>query len=53
MCPLCYCIPETTAHMLTQFNFAEALWNPALANLGGPNQWMKFLHSKGTGAEKE
>jgi hypothetical protein len=27
MCPLCLCINESTDHLLTKYNFAEAAWN--------------------------
>lgn len=26
ICPLCYCIPETTEHLLTECNYTEATW---------------------------
>ncbi|GJN06929.1 hypothetical protein PR202_ga24706 [Eleusine coracana subsp. coracana] len=32
-CSLCYCMPETTPHLLTECNFTEAVWNQLLIYL--------------------
>lgn len=29
-CSLCYCLPETTEHLLTQCNFTEAVWHKVI-----------------------
>lgn len=38
ICPLCYCIPETTEHLLLQCNFTEATWRELAAKLRLPAQ---------------
>jgi hypothetical protein len=64
LCPLCYCIPETSSHPLAHCNYAKATWNlvashfslplyPTLANLSGPADWMQLLYNKGTKEEKK
>jgi hypothetical protein len=58
-CPLCFCLPETAEHLLTQCNYVEALWDsttprynlPFYANMcihGGPIQWVRKLLHGGT-----
>jgi hypothetical protein len=58
ICSLCYCLPEITSHLLTQYNFTEASWNiiashfslpqcSVLASMGGPKKWMQQIKSKG------
>jgi hypothetical protein len=58
-CSLCLCQQETTAHLLTQCNFSEALWNlvanryslPAYAVMSskvGPLVWVNFLLAQGS-----
>jgi hypothetical protein len=53
-CSLCLSQQETTAHLLTQCNFSEALWNLAanrfslpsyavMSSQGGPLEWVNFL----------
>jgi hypothetical protein len=57
-CSVCYCFQESVAHLLlTECNFAEAVWNHVASNFGlplygnmisagGPNKWVsKFLSS--------
>jgi hypothetical protein len=57
-CSLCFCMPETANHLLTQCNFTVALWVSAASayNLpsyqqmpmqGGPSQWVRYLLSVG------
>jgi hypothetical protein len=54
VCPLCFCMEETTPHLLTYCNFAKAVWNiiapkyglPLFSIMGaleGPLEWMNFL----------
>lgn len=35
-CPLCYCIPETTNHLLVECNFTEAAWEELVTLLQLP-----------------
>jgi hypothetical protein len=35
-CSLCFCLPETTPHLLTQCNFTEATWNIVASHLSLP-----------------
>lgn len=37
LCSLCYCIQETTNHLLTQCNFTEAAWDALTATLPLPD----------------
>jgi hypothetical protein len=42
--PLCFCLQETTEHILTKCNYAEALWNSIAGDFNLPgfdllNQW--------------
>jgi hypothetical protein len=64
VCPLCYCLPETTPHLLSQCNFVEASWNMVatrfsisqffeLSNAGSPSKWMQLLGSRGTKIERK
>jgi hypothetical protein len=63
MCPLCFCINESTSHLLTKCNFAEATWNlfaprfnlPSyvqMKNEGGSIQWVQSLLKSGTSRQK-
>jgi hypothetical protein len=51
-CSLCYCLPETVQHLLTECNYTEALWNSictvynlssfsTMVSEGGPLHWGK------------
>jgi hypothetical protein len=63
-CPLCFCIHETTEHLLAFCNFTEAVWNliahrfnlPAynmMAAEGGPTQWYSMQLRSGSRKEKQ
>jgi hypothetical protein len=63
-CALCYCLSESTEHLLTQCNYAEAVWNitadkfripffTVLSGAGGPKQWVQSLLDAGTKKEKK
>jgi hypothetical protein len=58
-CSFCYCINETTPHILTECNFTEAVWNiisasfdlPSygfMAQSGGPDQWLRIIPGAGS-----
>jgi hypothetical protein len=64
LCSLCYCLSETPPHLVTQCNFTEATWNVVatryslpqftdLPNAGDPREWMQYLNSRGTRAERK
>lgn len=63
-CTLCYCLPETADHLLTQCNFTEAVWHrivdtldlqPELRNLNtqGVRQCLDRITANGSKREKE
>jgi hypothetical protein len=54
LCSLCYCMSETTDHLLVQCNYVEAVWNmfaspwglrnyDYMRSLGGPVNWVRNL----------
>jgi hypothetical protein len=58
-CALCFCMEETTSHLLTECNFTEATWNftagtfdlpnyQTMAATGGPEQWLNHLQKMGS-----
>jgi hypothetical protein len=58
-CSLCYCIPETGDHLLTECNFSEAVWDrvtqdlllhPALIPFqkGSISEWITTLNRAGS-----
>jgi hypothetical protein len=61
---MCFCLHETTPHILTQCNYTEAAWNlvaPHLGlpsygdmiTLGGPVQWVKGLMTYASRKDKK
>jgi hypothetical protein len=64
VCALCFCLPESTDHHLTQCNYTEAVWNSiankfrlpsfiVLSGAGGPKQWVRSLLAAGPKKEKK
>jgi hypothetical protein len=58
-CALCFCMEETTSHLLTECNFTEATWNlsagtfdlpsyQTMVATGGPEQWLNHLQKMGS-----
>jgi hypothetical protein len=56
ICPLCYCLHETTDHILTQCNFTEAVWNSSdlniqsyetMRHIDGPINWVQLCLRQG------
>jgi hypothetical protein len=37
ICSLCFCLHETTPHIITQCNYTEAVWNLVPPHLGLPS----------------
>jgi hypothetical protein len=63
ICQLCFSQQETTAHLLTQCNYAEAFWNniAALFNLSsfniissaeGPIDWITWITKNAHGVDR-
>lgn len=63
-CSLCYCLEETTVHLLTQCNYTEAAWNmvaarhllPSYDQLlldRTPKGWVNYLLATGSSVEKK
>jgi hypothetical protein len=59
ICPLCYCLPKTTNHILTQCNFT--VWNSSNLNIqsyeimrhiDGPVNRVQFCLRQGTSIDK-
>jgi hypothetical protein len=59
LCSLCFCMTETTEHLLTQCNYVEVVWNLVapqvgfrsynqMLSLGGPVSWVTFLAKHGS-----
>jgi hypothetical protein len=42
ICSLCFCMEEITIHLLTEWNYTEAVWNLLAANLA-PKLWLLQL----------
>lgn len=64
VCPLCYCINETTTHLFTQCNFTETLWHKVadrfqlpdyhlLCAQDGPVQWVNRIIRPCNATEKK
>jgi hypothetical protein len=62
-CSLCFCIHETTSHLLIACNFTEAVWNLVankfhllelfgFSSSDGPVGWVSFLTSSGSTKQK-
>jgi hypothetical protein len=51
LCPLCYCLPEATSHLLTQCNFVEATWNLVASHFS--LNYDKFRWAEGTKAREK
>jgi hypothetical protein len=63
ICSLCYCMNETTSHLLTECNYTEAAWNlvaskfalqdyNSLRYAGGPTEWVNQIRRSGSKEEK-
>jgi hypothetical protein len=62
-CSLCFCMEETTAHLLTHCNFSEAAWNrvvglfqlpiyEAFSSAQSPFDWVRLITSTGSKKDK-
>jgi hypothetical protein len=58
-CSLCFCMEETTTHLLTCCNFSEATWNrvaglfqlptyEAFSDARSPSDWVTLISSSGS-----
>jgi hypothetical protein len=63
ICPLCFCMEETTPHLLTSCNFSEVVWSIVTTNFnlpnfssmsaaGGPQQWLQVMQGAGLAIER-
>jgi hypothetical protein len=63
ICPLYFCMEETTPQLLTSCNFLEAVWNIVATNFnlhnfssmsaaGGPQQWLQVMQGAGSAKDR-